>query len=156
MRAKRTIGRVLRAAVGIATLAGAARASAGLGEGAGSVAEDRTALEAEVREPEAHPRYRIERMSSPANEVREFVSPEGVVFAIAWDGVSHPDLSRLLARYAPEDLQAAAKRGAAGRRHRRIRTDGLVVETWGHMRSLHGRAWAPALVPAGVSTDAIR
>jgi len=31
-----------------------------------------------------------------------------------------------------------------------------VVETWGHMRAMRGRAYVPALVPAGVALDEIR
>lgn len=117
-----------RVALAAAALASATRATAGLGERAESMAEDRKALGAEAREPVAHERYSVERMQSPANEVREFVSPAGIVFAVAWDGISHPDLSRLLGAYALEYRRAAAKPGAIGRRGRRVRTDGLVVE----------------------------
>ena len=34
--------------------------------------------------------------------------------------------------------------------------DRVVVEKWGHMRNLQGRAYAPALLPPGVSSDEIR
>lgn len=145
-----------RVALAAAALVLATRASAGLGERADAVAEDRKALGAEAREPIAHDGYAVEQMTSPGHEVREYVSPDGVVFGLAWDGISHPDLSRLLGPYAKEYRRAAAKPGAAGRRHGRVRTGRIVVETWGHMRSLHGRAYAPALVPQGVKIDEIR
>jgi hypothetical protein len=29
----------------------------------------------------------------------------------------------------------------------------VVVERWGHMRDLHGRAYLPALLPDGVTVD---
>jgi hypothetical protein len=32
----------------------------------------------------------------------------------------------------------------------------VVVDRWGHMRDLHGRAWIPDLVPQGVTLDEIR
>ncbi len=145
-----------RAALAAAALATVTHASAGLGERAESIAADRTALGARPLGTVARPGYAIERMESAAHEIREFVSPAGVVFGVAWDGVSHPDLSKVLASYAPEVQQAAAKPGASGRRRRVIRTARVVVETWGHMRSLHGRAWVPALLPRGVSADAVR
>jgi hypothetical protein len=43
-----------------------------------------------------------------------------------------------------------------GRRHVTVKTDGVVVEKWGHMRNLQGRAYAPALIPQGVSVDEIK
>jgi hypothetical protein len=135
-------------------LALAARAEAALGEGAEAIAADRDALGAKPGGVHAREGYTVERMQSSAHQVREFLSPSGVVFAVSWDGISHPDLSKLLGAYAGEYRRAAAAQlGPRGRRHRVVRTDRLVVETWGHMRSLHGRAYVPALVPQGVSVD---
>jgi len=37
-----------------------------------------------------------------------------------------------------------------------VRTDRVVVEKWGNMRNLQGRAYAPALIPPGVSIDEIK
>ena len=42
-----------------------------------------------------------------------------------------------------------------GRHFRAVRGQRVVVERWGHMRSLHGRAYDPALFPAGVKIDEI-
>lgn len=145
-----------RWAIVAAALAASAPAWAGLGDRADAIAADRKALEAEPIGTATHDGYTVERMQSPANQVREFVSPSGVVFGVAWDGISHPDLDRLLGAYAPEFRRAAARASAGNRRHRRVRVGDLVVETWGHMRSLHGRAWVASLVPSGVSADAIR
>jgi hypothetical protein len=43
-----------------------------------------------------------------------------------------------------------------GRRHVTVKTDSVVVEKWGHMRNLQGRAYAPALIPKGVNVDEIK
>ena len=145
-----------RAALAALALGSAAPAVAGLGEGRDVIAADRKALAARDAGAVFRPGYAIERMESAANQVREFVSPAGVVFGVAWDGIAHPDLSRLLGSYAREVEKATARPGATGRRRRLVRTDNAVVQTWGHMRSLHGRAFVPALVPPGVSTDEIR
>src|SRR6266540_2269840 len=85
----------------------------------------------------------------------EFVGPSGVVFAVAWGGVSRPDLSVLLGSYAAPYRRAVAQSGPTRRRSRRVQSGGAVVETWGHMRALHGRAWVPALIPPGVTLDEI-
>jgi hypothetical protein len=84
--------------------------------------------------------------------VREFATPSGVVFAVAWSGLAMPDLGTLLGVHHA-DYRAAAKRGAAGRGPRRVEAAQVVVETWGHARNLRGRAWLPALLPAGVNVD---
>jgi len=46
--------------------------------------------------------------------------------------------------------------GKPGRRHVQVKTDGVVVEKWGHMRNMQGRAYAPALIPKGVNVDEIK
>jgi len=136
-------------------------AAAALGEPSASVAHDQAALKAARRPAKAHEAYRVERLESGAHTVREYVAPSGTVFAVAWEGVSHPDLSVLLGVYAePYRRALAARRDQAspssGHRGRRTEAGGAVVETWGHQRALHGRAWVPALLPPGVTADDIQ
>ncbi len=138
-----------------AGLAAPARASAALGEPAASVSADERSLSAARRTSTVRGAYTIERLDSAANTVREFVGPSGVVFAVAWGGVSRPDLSVLLGSYAAPYRRAVAQSGPTRRRSRRVQSGGAVVETWGHMRALHGRAWVPALIPPGVTLDEI-
>ena len=68
-----------------------------------------------------------------------------------------PDLTLLLGSYTGE-YQAAVKQTPRkhGRRFSQVRTDRIVVEKWGHMRNLQGRAYAPELIPSGVSIDEIK
>jgi hypothetical protein len=145
------------AALALLALGAAAPARAALGEPASSIAEDRKALRAAARATVSRDGYSVEEMQSGGVTLREYVSPDGRVFAIAWDGLAHPDLKPLLGSYAGEyEAASAAAPRAPGRRSHRLRSDRLVVERWGHMRDRHGRAYAPALVPAGVELDAIR
>jgi hypothetical protein len=135
----------------------AAPAWAALGERADSIAADEAALAAARGQADARPAFRVERLDSPARTVREYVAPSGVVFAVTWEGLSPPDLDAVLGAYAAPVRRALAQGGGhSGRRARRIEADGAVVETWGHMRAMHGRAYVPALVPAGVALDEIR
>ncbi len=132
-------------------------AAAALGESAASVAADRKALGATARGVTQRRGYSIHELASGSSTVREYVTPGGVVFAVAWNGLAHPDLTPLLGAYAAEYEQADRDQPRVpGRRRRHVGTERLVVEKWGHMRDLHGRAYAPALVPAGVKLDAIR
>jgi len=140
-----------------AGLAALIRASAALGEPAASVSADERSLSAVRRTSTARGAYTIERLDSAANTVREFVAPSGVVFAVAWGGVGRPDLSVLLGSYAAPYRRALAQSGPTQRRRsRRVESGGVVVETWGHMRALHGRAYVPALIPPGVTIDDIK
>jgi hypothetical protein len=144
----------------IAALAAAALAvpaQAALGERADSIAADEAALAAARGQADARSAFRVERLDSAARTVREYVAPSGVVFAVTWEGLSPPDLSAVLGAYAEPVRRALAQGGGqGGRRAHRIEAEGAVVETWGHMRALRGRAYVPALVPAGVALDEIR
>ncbi|HSB20716.1 MAG TPA: DUF2844 domain-containing protein [Anaeromyxobacteraceae bacterium] len=140
-----------------AALVAAAPARASLGGKADSVEADRKALSAARRATVARAGYTVEEVDTGAVRVREYVSPSGVVFAVAWNGLAHPDLDTLLGSYAAAWRQADRQvPRTPGRRSRAVRTPRLVVERWGHMRDWQGRAYDPALLPAGVSVDEIR
>jgi hypothetical protein len=97
-------------------------------------------------------------MADDAHTYREYVSASGVVFAIAWDGLLAADLAPLLGSYEGEFQQALSNTShPPGMRNSSVvRTPRLVVERWGHMRSMHGRAYVPDLIPPGVSLDEIK
>ena len=141
-----------------AVLATVQQAQAGLGESADSIASDREALSAVHRASSVHNRYTVQEFASDATTVREYVSPSGIVFGVAWNGLTYPDLTPLLGSYAGEYQQALQQepRQPGLRRHHAVRTDRVVVEKWGNMRNLQGRAYAPALIPPGVSIDEIK
>jgi len=83
-------------------------------------------------------------------KVREYVSPKGKVFGVAWQGPQPPDLSVLLSSFF-DGWQDAADNGGAQSLHRSdIRTSSVVVQMGGQMGFVTGRAWVPALVPQGV------
>jgi len=134
------------------------QAQAGLGESADSVASDRKALSAVKRATTTSNRYTVHEFASDVTSVREYVSPSGIVFGIAWNGLAYPDLTLLLGSYDREYRAALRQepRKPGLRRYHAVRTDGVVVEKWGNMRNLQGRAYAPALIPPGVSIDEIK
>ena len=140
-----------------ATLAAAQPLLAALGEPADSVAQDRKAMSAARGAATVHAGYTVQEVVSDSVTVREYISPAGIVFGIAWNGLTHPDLTPLLGSYAGE--YAAAVRHSQrkpGRRPVQVKTDRIVVEKWGHMRNLQGRAYAEVLIPPGVSIDEIK
>ena len=135
----------------------ARQAGAALGETENSISSDRKALSAVHRATTVNNAYTIQEMQSESSTVREYVSSAGVVFAVAWNGRIHPDLTTLLGSYAGEYKaalqQTTRKRGL---RRQQVSSGHVVVEKWGHMRNLQGRAYNPALVPSGVTIDEIR
>ncbi len=146
----------LCAALIVAALA-ARPALAALGEPADSIASDQKALSALRSSSTAHKNYTVQVVGSDAVTVREYISPSGIVFGVAWNGMTRPDLTQLLGTYFTEYQQARKQAPPKpGRRFSRVKTDRVIVETWGHMRNLQGRAYAPALIPSGVTIDEIK
>lgn len=82
--------------------------------------------------------------------VREFVRPDGKVFGLAWQGPRPPDLSVLLGSYFGGWHDAVANQSHISLHRSAVHTSSVVVEMGGPMGFVVGRAWAPALVPAGV------
>ena len=89
--------------------------------------------------------------------MREFLTPAGTVFAVAWNGLVHPDLTTLLGAYDAEYRDARLQTPRMhGQKSTRVQGSRVVVETWGHMRNLCGRAYLPALLPTGVNVNEIQ
>jgi hypothetical protein len=87
--------------------------------------------------------------------VREYVAPNGKVFAVAWQGPVMPDLEQLFGVHFQsyrDELQGRRP----GRAPVRIDRADLVVESGGHMHAFRGRAYLRQQLPAGVSIDEIR
>lgn len=135
----------------------AGQTKATLGESSDSVASDQKSLSAVRRATTIRRGYTVQEITADSTTVREYIAPSGVVFGIAWNGLVYPDLTPLLGAYASE-YQEALRRTPRnpGRRSLQVRTNQVVVEKWGHMRNLRGRAYLPALVPLGVSVNEIK
>lgn len=86
--------------------------------------------------------------------VREFVSAEGKVFGVAWEGPLRPDMQQLLGSYYDEFTRNAPTRRVHG--PLTIQTSNMVLQSGGHQRALTGRAYIPAMVPAGVRIEEIK
>jgi hypothetical protein len=132
-------------------------AMAVLGDNAASVLTDQARMKGTLRSVDNGTCVMHEITSGAGTVVREFVSPAGVVFGVAWEGQFPPDLQQLLGPY----YQQAQRAGTPEQQQRRrgapvvIETPGLVLYETGHMRSFHGQAYIPQLVPQGVQVSEI-
>ena len=144
-----------RAAGLAAAILAAHSARAALGDVEASVEADRLAMHA-MQQTTPTPRFTMHELRAPSGTtVREYVSPTGTVFGVAWQGPTLPDLRQLLGTHF--DAYAAA---AAERRTRRspvlVRLPGLVVQSAGHMRAFVGKAYLPQALPPGAAATEIQ
>ena len=139
----------------ILTMLTASACDASLGGAEATVEADRLATNATLRTQQGA-RFTMHELQAPSGTtMREYVSPAGVVFGIAWNGPSMPDLRQLLGDHF--DRYAAA---LASRRTRRspvvVELPGLVVHSSGHMRAFAGNAYLSDALPQGVSPQDIQ
>jgi hypothetical protein len=126
-----------------------------LGGKVASVAADQSRMKASLKVTSNGLFQVHELQTDTGNVVREFVSPDGTVFGVAWTGNQMPDYSQLLGRYTDAINKAAQSR----KEHRApltIQQPGFVFSAFGHMRFFTGRAYIPGLVPVGVTAEEIR
>jgi hypothetical protein len=138
-------------------LATVQRAQATLGELMDSVETDRRTFSAVRHTKQDIHGYTVQDFTADGNVVREYISQTGVVFAIAWNGLTHPDITALLGTYLDEYQQALRTTARQkGKRHLQVKANRVIVEKWGHVRNMQGRAYIPALIPSGVSINEIK
>jgi len=131
-------------------------AFATLGEDLSSIRSDQVHMKAAVRVLPGQ-FYSIHEMQSPTGTaIREFVSPAGVVFGVAWQGPSTPDLRQLLGSHFDEFVQAVQSSSSRRARGRHVEAGDLVFDSGGHMRFIVGRAFLHSKIPAGADLNAIR
>jgi len=131
-------------------------ASAALGGDMESVDADQTALNAAEQIATSSDSYTVYELRTPAGTVvREFLSLDGRVFAVAWKGPLLPDLRQILGEYFKQYAEAAHNQhGDHG--HLVIRRSDLVVESSGRMRAFSGRAYLPRAMPQDLAVSDIQ
>ena len=131
---------------------------AALGGDASSVTEDVVHLQGSLLSIRA-PNYTVHEIhAATGTVVREYVSPSGTVFAVAWQGPWLPDMRHLLGNYFDQYVEALQGQRSVrfGRRPIHVELPGLVVQLSGHPRSFAGRAYVPERLPQGVQAEDIR
>ena len=136
-------------------------AAATLGGNVASVEADQQQMKAK-RAVQANGKYSVHEITTPyGTVVREYVSPEGKVFGVAWRGPFLPNFQQLLGDYYATFAQAAQQaRAAQARRSRNapltVEQPELVMHSAGHARAYAGHAYVPGMIPPGVDAQEIR
>ena len=150
--------KMLAMTVGLAIVATAMPAWGSLGGDAASIQADQLHMQGSrtMKTAESYTMHEIQAANGTV--VREYLSAEGKVFAIAWHGPWIPDMHQLLGSYFDQYAQAnQAQRSVHMRRGPiLINQPGLVVQIGGHPRAFTGRAYVPEMLPSGVGAGNIQ
>jgi hypothetical protein len=134
---------------------GSMPAWAALGDNVSSVDSDAQVLRGQHRMV-AKVGYNLHQITAAdGSVVNEFVSPEGTVFGVSWQGHSVPNLQQLLGSHLA-DLQQGQRTQVVRRRAITIQTDNFVFSSAGHSRYFRGRAYVPSLVPSNLTTEVVQ
>jgi hypothetical protein len=131
-------------------------AFAGLGDAATPITADQATGTTVVRRAVPARNYTVQDIqAADGTTVREYVAPDGKVFAVTWSGPVMPDLEQLFGAHF-QSYRGEVQSRRPGRGPLRIDRGDLVVESGGHMRAFRGRAYLPQQLPTGVTADEIR
>ena len=129
---------------------------AALGDVESSVNADMRMLRGQMRQ-EVHAGFRLHLITEPSGAtIREYISPEGKVFGISWEGAFVPNMQQLLGTYFPYLQQYAQSQAGRHGGPLIIRRYDFVFSTSGHMGSYRGHAYVPSLVPANVTPEVVQ
>jgi len=133
-------------------------AQAALGGDAASIQADQVHMQGSRRMIAANSYTVHEIQADTGTVVREYVSADGKVFAVTWQGPWMPDMRQILGGYFEQYRVAvqAQNSGHIARRPVMIDQPGLVVQIGGHMRAFAGRAYIPDTLPSGVHVEDIQ
>lgn len=129
-------------------------AQATLGQNVSTVASDSAFMHAITHTVGMRTGYTVHLITLPSGTVvREYVAPDGIVFGVAWEGPTLPDLRTMLGTAFDQYLSANATRRATPLA---VSKSDLVIFSSGHLRAFAGHAYLPLAVPAGVDIGVIQ
>jgi len=126
-------------------------ARAALGGSAASVESDRVSMKGLTRPVPTGSVQKQELQLPSGTVVIEYLTSNGLVYAVTWHGPLLPDLHQVLGNYFA-NYQTAARQPLVRHRLVRLTSPDIVIESSGKMRAFTGRAWVPAMLPAGVTS----
>ena len=98
----------------------------------------------------------LKKTLDSGTELHEYVNSNGTVFAVSWQGPYMPDLKEMLGTRFQDLLDHVRTQSRGARSQVRLAREDLVIYSGGRPGAFEGRAWIPALLPAGFDTGAIQ
>ncbi len=136
--------------VGVLALTSPAHAT--LGGKVATIDTDRARLSARMAAKAEHTTFTVHEMTLDSGTVaREFVRPDGTVFAVSWQGPQRPNLKQLFGDSYFSRFQSDNKSTARIRMRRALASthSDFVVRTGGHSGAFWGFAYLPQTAPGG-------
>jgi hypothetical protein len=129
---------------------------AALGRDVTSINDDGAHMRAALRVHHNDTSFSVHELTMPTGTVvREYVSPSGKVFGVAWRGPYLPDFRQILGDYFVPVMQTPRTQ-RQGRGPLEVMQPNVVFQSGGHMRAFFGRAYVPDMLPKGVSADVVQ
>jgi len=141
---------IVTGSICLALLALTSPAHATLGGKAASIDTDRARLNARFAAPAEHTTFTVHEMTMDSGTVaREFVRPDGTVFAVSWQGPQRPNLKQLFGDSYFSRFQSDNKPNPRIRMRRALVSthSDFVVRTGGHSGAFWGFAYLPQTAP---------
>lgn len=128
---------------------------AGLGENVASVDSDAQVLGGQ-HVMVAKAGYNLHQITTADGTlVKEFASPEGLVFGVSWQGHHIPNLSQLLGSYIT-NFRQSQRAHVVPRRAVTVKGANFVLSSMGHMLNFRGLAYVPGLIPANLTAEVVQ
>ena len=128
-------------------------ALAGLGGDSSSIDKDNDGLSGHLKTGQSQSAFTVHEIDTGMQQIKEYMTLNGTVFAVTWHGMGSPDLRALLGSYADEVQTLDPQTSKQFRRQKRMtRSDHVIIEKFGHMRDIRGKAYVPQLMPNGVTS----
>lgn len=143
----------------LGALALTAPAHATLGGKAATIDADRSRLNARMASQVAHSTFTIHEMTQDSGTVmREFVRPDGTVFAVSWQGPQRPNLKQLFGDSYFNRFQSDNKANTRIHMRRAMASthSDFVVRTGGHSGAFWGFAYLPQTAPGDFPIQTLR
>jgi hypothetical protein len=130
---------------------------AGLGDDVKKVNEDKMNLQSKSLKITSKENFSVYEIEAPEYKIREYINSEKKVFAVAWSGLSHPELKQVLSSYYDEYVTVAQKQKRTyGKRFRVVKSKNVTLILSGHMRNLKGKVFLHSNLPRGLAAHEIK
>jgi hypothetical protein len=132
-------------------------AFASLGDHVTTINNDQKVYRTSAHTVRALANYTVHEIANGATTIHEYVDASGTVFAVTWRGGAQPNLETLLGSYLVEFQAMNRSQARILGRHSSSKLSGphLVIERYGHMRAVQGKAYIPSALPQGVTADVL-